>query len=85
MEQILNTSKVSIDFIKFVNPSITLQTAVRSRIVLSSCSMPLTSEETKNFYRSTDGKKRKSTTELDFEKIPIINTKMVVNSNQFNY
>ena len=32
--------------------------------------MPLTSEETNTFVRSTDGKKRKSTTEIDFEEIP---------------
>ena len=63
-------SEVSIGFIKFVNPNITLQTAVRSIIELTLCSMTITSEETKNFSRSTDGKKRKATTELEFEDIP---------------
>ena len=32
--------------------------------------MPLTSEETNTFVRSTDGKKRKATTEIYFEEIP---------------
>ena len=60
----------SIGFIKFVNPNITFQTAVHSRIKLALCSMPLTPKETKQFCRSNDGKKIKVTTELAFEKIP---------------
>ena len=62
--------EASISLIKFVNPNLTLQTVVRSRIELALCSMPLTSEETKNFSRSNDGKKRKATNEVDFEDIP---------------
>ena len=62
--------EVSIGFIKFVNPNLTLQTVVRSRIELALCSMPLTSEKTKTFSRSNDGKKRKATNEVDFEDIP---------------
>ena len=62
--------ETSIGFIKFVNPNITLQTAVRSRIELALCSMTLTSEETKKNSRSTDRKKRKAMTELESEDIP---------------
>ena len=62
--------EASIGFIKLVNPNIILQTAFRSRIELTLCSMSLTSEETNNFSRSTDGKKSKVTTEIHFEEIP---------------
>ena len=59
-----------VGFIKFVNPSITFQTAVRSRIELALCSILLTPEEKKPFSRSNDEKKKKATTELYFDEIP---------------
>ena len=77
--------EASIGFIKFVNPNLTLQTAVRSRIELALCSMPLTSEETKNFSRPDEGKNAKQRMKQTPKISQPTKSKMIVNSNLSSY
>ena len=74
-----------VGFIKFVNPSITFQTAVRFRIELALCSILLTLEEKKTFSRSNDEKKEKQRPNYTLTRSRPIKTKLVVNVNQTIY
>ena len=50
-------------FIKFINPVVTLQTSLRSRVELALCSVKLTPNKTKKFTVTNTNKKRKATIE----------------------
>ena len=66
VEQILNTHReTSIGYIKYVNLTITLQTAIRSCIELVLFSISFTEEDIKHLVTSTGGKKHKTSNELD--------------------
>ena len=70
VEHILNTHReTSIGFIKYVSPTITLQTAIRSCIQLVLFSISFTEEDTKYLVTSTGGKKHKTSNELDSNEI----------------
>ena len=66
VEHILNTHReTSIGCIKYVSPTITLQTAIRSCIELALFSISFTEEDIKYLVTFMGGKKPKATNELD--------------------